>query len=183
MKYSIPYISRMHRTACMHFSTNLQSSKTIHWMDSLMDSYLKCLPFLIWSNGVNSGCFLPHILLHWCPISLASLVAIPCRLSAWPGKLEPFTGHPSTHGCQTCLWMSLDHWTSCNGIATHEPLAYCCICQIVVKRETWNRACIRPLLANLVTNEQTRVAKDENTNNNAFAIFILWIMQSIGIQS
>ena len=30
----------------MHFSTNPQLSKTIQWMDSSMDSWLKCPPFL-----------------------------------------------------------------------------------------------------------------------------------------
>ena len=33
----------------------------------------------------------------------------------------------------------------------HELLFYCCICQMAVKSETWSCACIRPLLANLVT--------------------------------
>ena len=29
--------------------------------------------------------------LHQCPVSPASPVVIPCRLSDWPGKLKPFT--------------------------------------------------------------------------------------------
>ena len=29
----------MQEATCMHFSTNLQSSKTIQWMDSSMDGY------------------------------------------------------------------------------------------------------------------------------------------------
>ena len=33
----------------------------------------------------------------------------------------------------------------------HELLVYCCIRQMAVKSEIWNCACIRPLLANLVT--------------------------------
>ena len=33
-----------------------------------------------------------------CP---ASLVVITCQLSAWPGKVEPFTDHPGTGGQQT----------------------------------------------------------------------------------
>ena len=33
----------------------------------------------------------------------------------------------------------------------HKLLVYSCICQMAVKNDTWNCACIRPLLANLVT--------------------------------
>ena len=51
----------------------------------------------------------PHITtssyVHRCPVLPASLVVIFCQLSAWPGKLESFKGHPSTHGCQTGPWM------------------------------------------------------------------------------
>ena len=59
---------------------------------------------IIWSNDINSGCFQLHMsqnVADQCPVSLASPVVIPCRLSAWPGELEPFTDHPSTDGCQT----------------------------------------------------------------------------------
>ena len=34
----------------------------------------------------------------------------------------------------------------------HELLVYYCICWMAMKSETWNCACIRPLLENLVTN-------------------------------
>ena len=39
--------------------------------------------------------------LHRYPVSPASPVVIPCRLSALPGKLEPFTDYPSIRGRQT----------------------------------------------------------------------------------
>ena len=39
--------------------------------------------------------------LHRCPVSPASPVVIPCRLSAWLGKLEPLTDHPNIRGRQT----------------------------------------------------------------------------------
>ena len=35
--------------------------------------------------------------------SFTRTVVIPCQLSAWPGKLDPFTDNPSTCGCQTGL--------------------------------------------------------------------------------
>ena len=34
---------------------------------------------------------------------------------------------------------------------TFELLVYSCTCRMVVKSETWNYACIRPLLANVIT--------------------------------
>ena len=60
----------------------------------------------LWPNGFNSGHFQLHMsqnvaTVDRCPVSPASLVVIPCQLSAWPGKLEPFTEHPSIDGCQT----------------------------------------------------------------------------------
>ena len=51
---------------------------------------------IIWPNGINSGCFRLHISQNVAtsmPVSQASIVVITCRLSAWLGKLEPFTGH------------------------------------------------------------------------------------------
>ena len=49
LKYSIYYISRTHGADCLYFSTNLQSFKTIQWMETSMDSQLKSLPFQIHS--------------------------------------------------------------------------------------------------------------------------------------
>ena len=83
-------------------------------------------------------------------------MVIPSWLSAWPGKLEPFKGYPSTHGnqigpCMNKASVKADDLTSGNGIHTYELLVYCCICRMAMKNETWNCACIiRPLLANLV---------------------------------
>ena len=68
---------------------------------------------VLWSNGFNSGCFQLHMsqnVAKSMPMQSgspgpASPVVIPCRLSAWPSKLEPFTDHLSTDGRQTGPWM------------------------------------------------------------------------------
>ena len=76
-----------------------------------------------------------------------------CQLSAWPGKLEPFTDHLSTLDArQAREWglsksRPLKFWQWYK----HERLVYCCTCRMAMKSETWNCACIRSLLANLVT--------------------------------
>ena len=58
----------------------------------------------LWPTGFNSGRFQLHMSQNVAR-SMPSLASQFCsdsrRLSAWPGKLEPFTDHPSTHGCQT----------------------------------------------------------------------------------
>ena len=83
----------------------------------------------------------------------ASLVVIPCRLSAWPGKL----GHLMT------IWAPIDarqahEWGLSKSrllklwhLYKHELLVYFCICQMAVKSKTWNCVCTRPFLANPVT--------------------------------
>ena len=42
----------------------------------------------------------------------------------------------------------------------HELLVYCCICRVVVKSETWNCVCTRPLLVSPVTYLHTLTMKD-----------------------
>ena len=57
----------------------------------------------IWSIQV------PHITecsyVHQCSVSLASLMAISCQLSAWPGKLKLYKCHASTCGHLRVPWM------------------------------------------------------------------------------
>ena len=44
----------------MHFFTNLQSSKTIQWIDSSVDGWLKCLPFIY--QLINTDSFICQLI-------------------------------------------------------------------------------------------------------------------------
>ena len=69
--------------------------------------YMVKFKMFIWSNGINSGCFQPHIsqnVANSMPslkVLPANCVVIPCWLSACPGKMESFINHSGTCERQT----------------------------------------------------------------------------------
>ena len=63
-----------------------------------------------WPNDINRGCFevcISQNMAKSIPSLPGSLVIIPCWMSAWPSKMEPFKDHPSTCGCQMGLGSSV----------------------------------------------------------------------------
>ena len=63
---------------------------------------------IIWPNGFNSDCFQLHISQN-VATSMPSLTSQSCsnsqRAVCLARKLEPFSDHLSTRGCQTGPWM------------------------------------------------------------------------------
>ena len=77
------------------------------------------LKFNIWPNGIDSGCFQPHILQKVAKSMLSlpvSSVVIPCWLFARPGNIGMFIDQLGTYECQT---------SKGRGLYTHKLVVYC----------------------------------------------------------